>query len=621
MTRVLAAAAFVAAAVIAAGCGAPAVPPDIVVEDVVEDLMLRAPDTATPVELASLDPGEALRGDGARTSLLAAPGSSFVWRVAVPPDAALRFGLGVHGAKRRDDRHAGLVFTVTVDGEPLFARTVNPSAHRDHRRWWDERVSLAAAAGRTVEIVARVAADASDRPLAGRAGWSRLRIVRETRVPRRLADDGSPNLLVVVVDTLRADAVGCHGASPSPTPNLDRLAAGGLVFDTAVAQSSWTLPSVASLLSGLPPRQHGAIGQRERNDDGRHGDARWGFLPDAVETWPEAAARAGLTTFGASANPLVSRGTNLAQGFETFVELPWDPAGRNWASADTVHAAFRDWLARHRQVRFAAYLHVMEPHDPYTPPSPPTPPPGIRPALAAGWIRDAANTINGSAGPPVTAEEIAYLRRCYVGEVAAWDRAFGALLDHLREQGLLDRTVVVVTADHGEEFQEHGRLTHGSHLYDESVRVPLVIAGPGIPIGRRADLAQGIDLAPTARRILGLPTNPRQRGRDLLAGGASPDAILETASGIAPDGSPEELTALRTIGWKLIETAARRRTEVYDLTADPGERHDLDGATAEAASLARALAQWRDATPREDGPLRGPDPAFADKLRALGYAR
>src|SRR6185369_3001115 len=120
-------------------------------------------------------------------------------------------------------------------------------------------------------------------------------------------------------------------------------------------------------MTGRHPRAHGARGREARTQ----GEAEWGVLGDDLVTWAEAAARAGITPVGVSANPLVSRGTNLAQGFETFVELPWSPEGRNWPDGAAVNGAFFDWLGTHGGRRFVAYLHYMEPHDPYTPPDPP----------------------------------------------------------------------------------------------------------------------------------------------------------------------------------------------------------------------------------------------------------
>ncbi|HXJ33731.1 MAG TPA: sulfatase [Candidatus Eisenbacteria bacterium] len=588
--------------------------PTLTVEDVVQHLDA----DLGGGERELVDPGDALRGDGARTGLVLAPGAKTSVRVAVPERAALRFGVGVAGDKTRDDSRTGVRFTLTVDGTPLFTRTVNPAGDRRDRRWFDERIDLAAYAGRSVEIALAVEAEAPGKPVAGTAAWSRVRVVQATALERQRRASDRPNVVVLLVDTLRADAVGLYGAGPGASPALDALGARGTVFATAVSQSSWTLPSVASIMTGLPSRRHGAVGEAEHGAN--HAHARWGFLADHLTTWAEAAAHAGITTFAASANPLVSVGTNLAQGFETVVELPWDPDGHDWASAEEVNGAFLAWLPRREGYRFVAYLHYMEPHDPYTPPAARTAPTGVRPAIASGWVRDAANRINWSGGDKLTADEVAYLRTRYAGEVQAWDRAFGALTTALARAGLDRDTIIVVTADHGEEFQEHGRLTHGSHLYEESIRVPLVLAGPGIPAQRRSDVAQGIDLFPTLARVLGTDVPPHLPGRDLLGAPDERPAIVETASGIGPDGSAVSLVALRTARWKLVQTPRLGRNEVYDLEHDPREQTDRSQAAPEAAALLAALELWRGQAPAAATVAGTSDPGFAAKLRALGYA-
>jgi len=600
------------AVALAVGCEH-GLPPTLVVEDVVADLARERP--GADAAWAALDPGDALRADGARESLVMAPDHSATWRVAIPAGAALRFGIGVEGEKQRDDTRAALRFTVTLDGRPAFTRDVNPAARRGDRRWFDERLDLAAFAGRTIDVGLGVASEGGGRQPAGSAGWSRVHLVRETPVPRQHAVVDRPNVVVVLVDTLRADAVGPRDGGTSLTPRLDALGAEGLVFTQAVAQSSWTLESVSSLMTGLHPRAHGARGRADRSQ----GSAEWGVLGDDVVTWAEAAARAGITPIGVSANPLVSRGTNLAQGFETFRELPWSAEGRNWPDAAAVNDAFLAWLRTHGDYRFVAYLHYMEPHDPYTPPDPPAAPAGVRPAIARGWVRDAANHINWARATPLSDDEIAHLRDRYRREVSAWDASLGTLLDGLRSAGLLARTILLVTSDHGEEFQEHGRLTHGSHLYEETVRVPLVLHGPGIPAGRRDEPVQGIDLFPTLARLLGIAPGPGLPGHDLLAGGTSPrSAVLETSRGIGPDGARVDLVAVRTARWKLVEAPSLARRELYDLANDPSERADRTASAGELAELGAELERWRVATrPAADAPAAD----VADRLRALGYTR
>src|SRR5207245_6165955 len=159
---------------------------------------------------------------------------------------------------------------------------------------------------------------------------------------------------VVLVVTRRADRLGGYGAAPSPRPGVDRPAAGGLVFEHGVAQSSWTMPSVATLFTGLHPRSHGVVGP---SADGAGAASDPGFLADTLPTLAEHAEAAGVTTVGVSASPLVSRATNLARGFETFVEIGWDSAPNDWPPADAVNARFLARLARNRGLRFLAYLH------------------------------------------------------------------------------------------------------------------------------------------------------------------------------------------------------------------------------------------------------------------------
>src|SRR4029453_2473677 len=222
---------------------------------------------------------------------------------------------------------------------------------------------------------------------------------------------------------------------PSPSPTLDRLAARGLLFEDSVSQSSWTMPSVASIFTGLHPRSHGAAGMNRASGDAM---SRAEFLADAVLTWAELAQRAGLTTVGVSANPLVGRATNLAQGFETFSELPWNSKIFGWPPATEVNALFLDWLRQHRAWRFVAYLHYMEPHDPYSPPArlraPPSP--GMDSRIATGWATPLANAINFHGAPPLSAAEIGHLRALYDGEIRPWDETLGELLRDLEALGV-----------------------------------------------------------------------------------------------------------------------------------------------------------------------------------------
>ncbi len=545
---------------------------------------------------------------GERPALIAPVPARLVYRLHVPAGAVLHFAAGVERDTPPTPGAGGVRFAVAVDGVERFVRTVDPGRKHD-RRWFEGRVALGATTAREVEIVLATAPAHPGAPPGGTPGWSNPRIVTESWRDRQRATPTAPSVLVVLVDALRADRLGCYGARPSPSPTLDRLAADGLVFDAAVSQAPWTAPAVATYFTGLYPQSHGVLGAGNPI-----------FLADAHRTLAEEAARTGITTLGVSANPLVSRGTNFVQGFEVFQELGWDRARQRWASAATVAAAALADLRAVRGRRFLAYVHFMETHDPYTaaPDLRPPAPPGVSPRAAAGKAHELAQAQRAGGAAP-SAEDLAYLRALYDAAIRSWDRQLAVLLDGLGRLGLRDSTVVVVLADHGEEFEEHGWLTHRVHLYDELIRVPLVIAGPGIPRGHIAAQVEGIDVFPTLAALLGVPLPPGLPGRNALAAVPERPAFSETSYGIAADGTWTELLAVRAPPWKLIWEPRASRFELYDLAHDPGERANRfpDPPTSEA--LASTLATWR-ATAAPPPPSTGRDPGLEEKLRALGYA-
>jgi arylsulfatase A-like enzyme len=609
------------ALVLLAACGDGAPPPEITIEHVVSAI---APPLAPGAVVAEpspgavrrdvLQPGDRAGNGGPRDAVVAPPPAQLRFRLDVPPDAVLHFSAGVEGERRRDTSRGGVEFRVVVDGKEAFADTLNPAYTRHDRRWVDAAVDLQPWGGRTVDVTLETRAEDPGRPLAGTAGWSHVRMLRKERVVRQRANDG-PNVLLVLVDTLRADRLGIYGAGSGTSAALDRFAARGLVFDVAVAQSSWTMPSVASIFTGLHPRSHGAVGPDVQDATG---DAGGTLLADDVVTLAELAQEAGVSTVGVSSNMLVSRGTNLAQGFETFVELPYDPKQKDHAPASAVNRAFLDWLRRARDVRFLAYLHYMDVHGPYWPPANrPAPPAGMRSDLAVGFIQDFARKMNAGELPPPPPAHVEYLRALYDEDIRGWDKEFGLLIRDLAAQGVLDHTVVVVVADHGEEFLEHGNLTHGGHLYEESVHVPLVIVGPGVAPGRRSDIAQGIDLLPTISGLLGLSVPRGLSGRDVLTTHTADGVVSEIVSGFGGDGAGSGTVALRTARWKLIRPPGPA-LELYDLATDPGEHTNVAANAPESATLAASLDRWAGIAPPPPR-MAGSDPSLRRKLRQLGY--
>jgi arylsulfatase A-like enzyme len=543
------------------------------------------------------------------------------YRVSVPPRAVLRFSLGVEGSGKREPDASGVLFTVEIDGRQVLARTVNPAASRSDRRWFDERIELDAfrRAGREMTLEFATTAVQPHASLAGTPGWSHLRIVRQVERQRQLASPTAPNVLVLLVDTLRADRLGAYGAAPSPSPTLDGLAGDGLVFEEVASQAPWTLPSVASIFTGLLPRSHGVAGRTGSApaDAAPSPPADAHYLSDELDTIASRAQQAGVTTVGVSANPLVSRGTNLARGFETFVEFGVEGDGV-WQRAEVLNRVFLDWLRYNGRYRFLGYVHYMDAHGPYDPPAAyrPVTPAGVRRRIARGDVH--GFPLDGRRGrEPLSATELSHLRALYDAQIRYWDAQLAGLMDGLHAADLRAPTVVIVTSDHGEEFLEHGGLNHGRHLYDEVIRVPLIVTGPGIQPGRVPQQVDGIDLFPTVMGLLGIDGPGWLPGENVLAEPVGRPAVSETRRRDRQGGTME-LVALRTPTWKLIHAPAANRFELYDLRNDPAERFDRYGSAPEGAALARQLEAWMRAAPAPPE-VAGRDPGYQEKLRALGY--
>ena len=385
------------------------------------------------------------------------------------------------------------------------------------------------------------------------------------------------SLLLVTIDTLRADRVGAYGLASARTPALDALAREGARFDRAYAPAPITLPSHASLLTGLYPPGHGS------RDNGLR-------IRDTVPTLAARLRDAGFATAAfVSAFPL-DRRFGLDRGFDVYDDrMPRAPDGaalNERPGRDTVRAALA-WLEAHRTGRFFLWVHLFEPHAPYAPP-------GAGPELAAA--------------PPLAR---------YDAEITVADQLTGELVSALA--GDAPTTLVVAAGDHGEAFGEHGEVAHSIFVYDTTLRVPLLMRGPGIAAGRVVpDPVDLTDVAPTVLARLGLPALDTD-GVDLspALAGAPLAARALYAESFAPlvDYGWSALRTLREGRWKYI---AAPRPELYDLTDDPGEAHNL---VAERPAEARDLAARVDriSAPELPAGAEAADPEAAARLRALGY--
>ncbi|GJM21804.1 MAG: hypothetical protein DHS20C15_17190 [Planctomycetota bacterium] len=297
---------------------------------------------------------------------------------------------------------------------------------------------------------------------------------------REVASHEHPSLLLIHAETLRADVLGGEGVPADLTPNLARLASAGVSYTQAVSPSSWTLPSSATLFTGLSPSSHGVV----RHDRGA--------LPDAAVTLAERLRAAGWVTGGMVTNTLLNGHTGWSRGFVDWLELPY-------LHMRQVGAMARDWVAAQGDARWFLFLHPFDPHGPHNAPAE-FRDQFVEPDLRDRDFKSASDAIIAQmrALQPLDPSDpnLRYLRQRYFGDVAYLDRELDRLLDALDAQGALAHTALVFTADHGEEFGEHGLWGHGSNLMGPATRVPLLIVPPGALAGwsRGAAFQEGAEV-------------------------------------------------------------------------------------------------------------------------------
>ncbi len=417
-----------------------------------------------------------------------------------------------------------------------------------------------------------------------------------------------PNVIVYLIDTLRPDYLGTYG-HPTPTsPEIDAFAAESLVFEHAWAQASWTRPATASLLTGLYPTGHGA----DKEDHA--------LAPDKT-TLAEILSAYGYRTAGFVANHLVGKRYGFDQGYDDWTEEK--------ESAAQLGERALQWIDAGKGP-FFVYLHTMEPHSPYTPEER-----FAAPFAFDGYTgdRDTPALLRLGQLGQLAPDGLRYLKWQYQGEVRQNDAAFGALVSALRQRHLLDDTIVVLVADHGEELLEHGGTEHAKTLYQELVHVPLVVHLPTKPLreARIHEPVQQIDVLPTLLGILGIRSSIALPGRDLSA--------WWLGRALAPRTLPflfaeERFTvtnkdAVRLGPLKLIVNNDGQRLwragtylELYDLAHDPSERDNLEARLPITRTfLFQEIERFRaeqSAAATEGKRLKLSDDE-RDQLRALGY--
>jgi arylsulfatase len=430
------------------------------------------------------------------------------------------------------------------------------------------------------------------------------------------AESRRPNILFIVIDTLRADRLGVYGAERNTSPAIDVLAAQSVRFTRAYSTSSWTKPAVASLLTGLYPSTH------QVNSAARH-------LPEAAETLAEILSAEGYRTFGVVSHYLLTAERGFAQGFDAYAE---SEGGGAWhVSTPGVTMQASEVLKHYGDDTrpFFLFVHYFDPHNSYL----------RHPEV--GFSAARVGRLNGQQSivelreimGDLSAAELDYLRDVYDEEIRFTDTGIGRLLGLLRELDLDANTVVVLTADHGEEFLDHGWIGHSRSLYEELVRVPLLIRAPSSTPRIVAAPVSIASIAPTILDLVGIETAGRGFQADSLAPfvtgtpGAAPESVLAEVDYLPPKQDDPRKGAFKQalVGaqFKLIYSLRSQTVELYDLQRDPAETDDISDQHPEI--VARMRTELAKRIERVSQPLAGvSEHELSDDeietLRALGYA-
>ncbi len=394
-----------------------------------------------------------------------------------------------------------------------------------------------------------------------------------------------PNLLMITLDTVRADYLSCNGSKRAQTPYLDRLARGGVNFTRARTSVPLTLPAHASIMTGNYPPVHGI------RDNGSY------RLPEEQLTLAEVLDGHGYETAAFIGAFVLESDFGLAQGFDVYDEGDWGNADalENLGaerSADSVRDAFSGWLkGRAGEGPFFAWVHLYDPHAPYVPPEP---------------FRKR------------------YAENPYAGEIAYTDAVVGKIVEDLESATLLGSTLIAVVGDHGEALGEHGEQTHSLLIYNSTIHVPMLLYSPGLvpPAKTVGHLTRTIDLAPTILDYLGIPQTIGQGTslRPLAEDGSPDEEILAYSESLYPSLNLgwSELHGLEAGDYRFILAPS---PELYDLTKDPGERENcIDSNPTMADRLERSLASMMELMGSSVGQARQTvDPQTEEMLRSLGY--
>jgi len=547
------------------------------------------------------------------------------FRVNVPRSAHLHFGLGTTA------KGSPVAFSVSVQGSstPLFSQSLN-----DPDRWQDADVDLSRFGGSMVVLELKTQA------AAGTVGLWSSPLVTGSALPSR------PNILIYIIDTLRADHASLYGYRRDTTPFLNKLGKSGIVFEDCQAPATWTKPSIASLMTSLNSFTHGIV---------RDADT----IPAGATTIAEQLRVAGYVTASIVASPYAGRATGLERGFDHLLEFPvvareHQPAERQ-TDSEALNGVVFPWLDRHHKEPFLLYAHSTDPHAPYDPPalfdhtfSKPSETAAFRRSYESlrgdhqyGGAAVVSHAIVSKAGIDPDRFITQAVDR-YDEEILHNDRSLELLVGKLKQLGVLENTLIVVVSDHGEEFWEHGWTGHGQSVYQELTNCLFLLWNPALfKVARRvSEPVQLTDVMPTILDALRLQSPTVMQGQSVLplAQGqkfqrrglvVASRFAAPKAEGLVPENGTDSF-AIVDSKWKFIfrnHAAGKdvKRVELYDRSSDRLEAHDVaDRYPQEVELKMSALRQWIEAQDKIRAVIGHSGTSNLDsqtlrQMRSLGY--
>jgi choline-sulfatase len=485
-------------------------------------------------------------GGVTRPAITLAPGAQIDWFVEVPHDGMLIFGAGLS-----QEGDGALVLEIGSDGSPGSPQRIETGS-----RWNDQQISLRPLASAIARVRFRNEG-ATDLAL------SDVRIVRPMGEVATI-DEPARNVVVLLIDTLRASKV--HAYYPKTrvkTPAIDEFASQGTLFERSQSPENWTKPSVASVLTSLHPATH-----RTKEDASK--------LPKSALMLSEVYKKAGFKTASFIANGYVSNAFGFDQGWDHYTNYIRESRNTN---ASNVFGEAQDWIEKNKDGRFFVYIQTIDPHVPYDPPAKFLQMYDSEPYSGQVKNRRTHLMLEEAKKNPkkytFTERDKEHIEALHDGEISYHDEYFGKFLVKLRELGLDENTLVVVTSDHGEEFQEHGSWGHGHSVYQELLAVPLMFRWPGvIPANTRiGPVVSTMDIGPTVLEASGVPIPEQFEGRSLLGfmrGDWPPGPYVAFSDFL------DHRRVIRGGDWKMIIRGNLSHV-IFDLGNDYWEKQELDG--------------------------------------------